>query len=73
MSRKKILQNKDSIRLSVVHPVYKSVTHYVKMPDGELIPERKEKLIKEITLHKWLKKAVMNHANQTKQPIGFSK
>lgn len=56
MSRKQIKLSKDNIRLSLVYPVYKQKTTYTKMPDGELIPERKEKLVKEITVQKWFKR-----------------
>ena len=55
MARKKILILKDNIRLSVVHHVYKNKTFYTKMPDGELIPERRDILRKEMTLQKWFK------------------
>lgn len=56
MPRKKIIQNKENIRLSIVHQVYKEKIIYTKMPDGELIPEKKEKLKKEMTVHKWFKR-----------------
>lgn len=56
MPRKQIQSTRENIRLSIVYPVYKQRICYTKMPDGELIPERKEKLIKEMTLQKWFKK-----------------
>lgn len=56
MPRKKILQNRENIRLSIVHQVYKERIIYTRMPDGELIPERKEKLKKEMSVQKWFKK-----------------
>lgn len=56
MKRKTIQLTRDNIRLSIVHQVYKQRTHYTKMPDGELIPEKREKLQKEMTVHKWFKR-----------------
>ena len=56
MSRKTILLRKDDVRLTVVHHVYKEKTYYTKMPDGELIPEKRETLQKELTKHKWFKR-----------------
>lgn len=56
MKRKSIQLNRDNIRLSVVHQVYKEKVKYTKMPDGELIPEKREKLQKEITVHKWFRR-----------------
>ena len=56
MSRKKILQQRDNIRLSIVYPVYKDKISYTKLPDGELMPEKKEVLKKEITMQKWFKR-----------------
>ena len=56
MRRKEIQLNRDNIRLSLVHQVYKEKTKYTKMPDGELIPEKKERLQKEITVQKWFRR-----------------
>jgi hypothetical protein len=56
MARKKILLLKDNVRLSVVHQVYRNKIQYTKLPDGELYPEKRETLRKEMTLQKWFKK-----------------
>lgn len=46
----------DSVALDVVHSVYKTKTIYQKMEGGELFPERKEILVKQIKVKKWFKK-----------------
>lgn len=46
----------DSVALDVVHSVYKTKTIYQKMEGGELFPERKEVLVKQIKVKKWFKK-----------------
>ena len=46
----------DSIALNVVHSVYKTKTIYQKMDGGDLYPEKKEVLIKQIKVKKWFKK-----------------
>lgn len=56
MARKTILQHRDNIRLCVVHQVYKAKTYYTQMPDGELIPGKKDTLRKEMTLQKWFRR-----------------
>lgn len=49
----------ENIRLDVVHPVYKTKVEYEKMPDGELYPNQKEKLVKEIRVKKWFRKEAL--------------
>ena len=56
MRRKEIQATRDNIRLSIVHQVYKHKIRYTKMPDGELIPEKRESLQKEMTVQKWFKR-----------------
>ncbi len=46
----------DSIVLSVVHSVYKTKTIYQKMEGGDLFPEKKEVLVKQIKVKKWFRK-----------------
>ena len=46
----------DTIELEVVHSIYKTKTIYQKMEGGELFPERKEVLVKQIKVKKWFKK-----------------
>lgn len=46
----------DSIQLEVVHSIYKTKTIYQKMEGGDLYPERKEVLVKQIKVKKWFKK-----------------
>ena len=46
----------DSIQLEVVHSIYKTKTIYQKMEGGELFPEKKEVLVKQIKVKKWFKK-----------------
>ena len=51
-----IISNGDSLRLDVVHSVYKNKVVYEKMPEGELFPSKKEVLHKQIRVKKWFKK-----------------
>lgn len=46
----------DSIQLEVVHSIYKTKTIYQKMEGGDLFPEKKEVLVKQIKVKKWFKK-----------------
>lgn len=46
----------DSVALDVVHSVYKTKTIYQKMEGGELFPEQKVVLVKQIKVKKWFKK-----------------
>lgn len=46
----------DAVSLNVVHSVYKTKTIYQKMEGGELFPERKEVLVKQIKVKKWFVK-----------------
>jgi hypothetical protein len=56
MARKQITIHKDNVRLCVVHQVYREKVRYTRMPDGELIPEKRDTLHKEMTLQKWFKR-----------------
>lgn len=44
------------IQLSVVHSVYKNKVIYQKLEGGELYPEKKEVLVKQIKVKKWFRK-----------------
>ena len=46
----------DAVSLNVVHSVYKTKTIYQKLGGGELFPERKEVLVKQIKVKKWFVK-----------------
>lgn len=46
----------DSVRLEIVHSVYKNKLVYEKMPEGELFPNKKEVLHKQLRVKKWFKK-----------------
>jgi hypothetical protein len=45
-----------TIQLSVVHSVYKNKTIYQKLEGGELYPEQKEVLVKQIRVKKWFRR-----------------
>lgn len=51
-----IVSTMESIRLDVVHSVYKTKLEYEQMPEGELFPSKKEVLQKQIRVKKWFKK-----------------
>lgn len=44
------------IELSIVHPIYKTKTVYQKMQSGEIYPEEKQVLVKQIAVKKWINK-----------------
>ncbi len=54
----------NSIELNVVHSVYKTKTIYQKMEGGELFPERKEVLVKQIKVKKWFLKESISSVEQ---------
>ncbi len=54
----------DSIELNVVHSIYKTKTIYQKMEGGELFPERKEVLVKQIKVKKWFRKECISSVEQ---------
>lgn len=54
----------ESVRLEVVHSVYKSKVKYEKMEGGELFPERKEVLHKQIRVKKWFKKEAITSVEE---------
>lgn len=46
----------DLVKLDIVHSVYKNKVVYEKMPEGDLFPNKKEILHKQIRVRKWFKK-----------------
>lgn len=50
------LRPEETIALDVVHSIYKTKTIYQKIEGGELYPEKKEVLVKQIKVKKWFKK-----------------
>lgn len=53
---KRIVSTVESVRLDVVHSVYKTKLEYEQMPEGELFPNKREVLHKQIRVKKWFKK-----------------
>ena len=51
-----IHSTRDCVRLDIIHSVYKSVTEYEKLPEGDLYPTKKDVLLKQIRVKKWLRK-----------------
>jgi len=54
----------DSVRLEVVHSVYKSKVEYEHMPEGELFPVKKEVFQKQIRVKKWFKKEAITSVEE---------
>jgi hypothetical protein len=54
----------DSIRLEVVHSVYKNTVEYEQLPEGELFPVKKETLQKQIRVKKWFKKEAITSVEE---------
>ena len=50
------MRPEETIALYVVHSIYKTKTIYQKIEGGELFPEKKEVLVKQIKVKKWFKK-----------------
>jgi hypothetical protein len=52
---------RDSIELSIIHSIYKNKVVYQKLESGELYPEKREVLVKQIKVKKWfLKEAIVS-------------
>lgn len=52
---------REHIQLSIIHSVYKDKVTYQKLEGGELYPEKKEILVKQIKVKKWfLKEAIVS-------------
>lgn len=51
-----IVSTSESVRLDVVHSVYKTKLEYEQLPEGELFPNKREVLQKQIRVKKWFKK-----------------
>jgi hypothetical protein len=54
----------DSVRLEVVHSVYKTKVHYEKMEGGDLFPAQKDILVKQIKVKKWFKKEAITSVEE---------
>jgi hypothetical protein len=54
----------DSVRLEVVHSVYKTKVHYEKMEGGDLFPEQRDVLVKQIRVKKWFKKEAITSVEE---------
>lgn len=54
----------DTIELEIVHSVYKTKVVYQKLEGGELYPEKKEVLAKQIKVKKWFKKECISSIEQ---------
>lgn len=54
----------DSVQLEVVHSVYKFKVEYEQMPEGDLFPNRKEVLHKQIRVKKWFKKEAITSVEE---------
>lgn len=50
--------------LEVVHSVYKKKVEYEMMPEGDLFPQQKEKLHKQIRVKKWFKKDAISSVEE---------
>jgi hypothetical protein len=56
MPSSQIISTDESVRLDIVHSVYKNKVVYEKMPEGDLFPNKKETFHKQIRVKKWFKK-----------------
>ena len=54
----------DSLRLEVVHSVYKDKVTYEQMPEGDIFPIKKEVLHKQIRVRKWFKKEAITSVEE---------
>jgi hypothetical protein len=59
-----ILCTQDSLRLEIVHSVYKNTVTYEQLPDGELYPTKKEILVKQMRVKKWFKKEAITSVEE---------
>lgn len=54
----------DSIRLEIVHSVYKSKVEYEILSEGEVFPNKKEVLKKQMRVKKWFKKECISSVEE---------
>lgn len=54
----------DCVCLDVVHSVYKNKVVYEKMPDGDLFPNKKEILHKQLRVKKWFRKEAISSVEE---------
>jgi hypothetical protein len=59
-----VVSNNDSVMLEVVHSVYKKKVKYEVMPEGDLFPQEKEVLHKQIRVKKWFKKEAISSVEE---------
>jgi hypothetical protein len=52
----KIVEHNDSIKLSLIHPIYKTTVVYTVDEGGNTVEVKHEKFIKEISVKKWFRK-----------------
>lgn len=60
----KIRTTTQDIQLSIVQAVYKSKMTYEKYPEGDMIPQEKKILIKEMRVRKWFKKEAITSVEE---------
>ena len=51
-----VTHTNESIQLQIVHSVYKERIEFETLPEGELYPVKKQKLVKQMCVRKWIKK-----------------
>jgi len=51
-----VVHTNESIQLEVIHSVYKEKIEFEKMPEGDLFPVKKQKLVKQLRVKKWVRK-----------------
>lgn len=54
----------ESVRLDIVHSVYKNTVKYEQLPEGEMFPVKKETLHKQIRVKKWFKKEAITSVEE---------
>jgi hypothetical protein len=59
-----VVSNNDSVMLEVVHSVYKKKVEYETMPGGDVYPQQKEVLHKQIKVKKWFKKEAISSVEE---------
>jgi hypothetical protein len=59
-----ISSTSDTVCLEIVHSVYKQKVEYEQMPEGDLFPQKKEVLKKQIRVKKWFKKECISSVEE---------
>ena len=60
----KIIEHNDTVQLSLIHPIYKSVSVSAVDENGNSLVMKKDKLVKQIAIKKWFRKDAIDSVEE---------